>query len=62
MMFHPQGASKQSCSLLAVTCGENSGDKLKKDDAEDKPRYPFPELVSSGRLEVQYLLFGCNQI
>ncbi|XP_062154873.1 AT-rich interactive domain-containing protein 4-like [Alnus glutinosa] len=55
MMFHPQGALKQSCTLLAVTCGENSGDKLKKDAAEDKPRYPFPELVSSGRLEVQTL-------
>jgi hypothetical protein len=60
MMFHPQGALKQSCTLLAVTCGENSGDKLKKDAAEDKPRYPFPEFVSSGRLEVQYSIFGCN--
>jgi hypothetical protein len=31
MMFHPQGTSKYSHSLLAVTCGENSGDKLQKD-------------------------------
>ncbi|XP_042946624.1 AT-rich interactive domain-containing protein 4-like isoform X2 [Carya illinoinensis] len=55
MMFHSQGASKHTCSLLAATCGKNS-EKLKKDDAaEDKPRYPFPELVSSGRLEVQTL-------
>ena len=34
MMFHPQGASKHSRSLPAVTCGENSGDKLQKDAAE----------------------------
>jgi hypothetical protein len=53
MMFHPQGASKYACSLLAVTSGKNFEDKLKKDVVEDKPRYPFPELVSSGRLEVQ---------
>lgn len=50
MMFNPQGASKHTCSLLAVTCGKNFEDK--KDAAEDKPRYPLPELVSSGRLEV----------
>jgi hypothetical protein len=31
MMFHPQGSSKHSRSLLAVTCGENSEDKLQKD-------------------------------
>uniref|UniRef100_A0A2N9FUV4 ARID domain-containing protein n=1 Tax=Fagus sylvatica TaxID=28930 RepID=A0A2N9FUV4_FAGSY len=55
MMFHPQGASKYACSLLAVTSGKNFEDKLKKDVVEDKPRYPFPELVSSGRLEVQTL-------
>ncbi|KAG2722509.1 hypothetical protein I3843_02G114400 [Carya illinoinensis] len=55
MMVHPQGASKHPCSLLAVTCGKISEDKLKKDAAEDEPRYPFPELASSGRLEVQTL-------
>ncbi|KAM4099613.1 hypothetical protein ACB094_05G005000 [Castanea mollissima] len=55
MMFHPQGASKHACSLLAVTSDKNFEDKLKKDVLEDKPRYPFPELVSSGRLEVQTL-------
>lgn len=53
MMFHSQGASKHACSLLAVTSDKNLEDKLKKDVLEDKPRYPFPELVSSGRLEVQ---------
>lgn len=60
MMVHPQGASKHACSLLAVTCGKISEDQLKKDAAEDEPRYPFPELASSGRLEVQYWIFGCN--
>ncbi|KAL5698562.1 hypothetical protein ACHQM5_029587 [Ranunculus cassubicifolius] len=42
---------KNSCSLLAVLCGEGSDYKHK----QDRPRYPFPELVSSGRLEVQTL-------
>lgn len=51
-MFHAQGASKYTCSVLVVTCGEFSEDKRDKDTPEDKLRYPFPELVSSGRLEV----------
>ncbi|KAF4368872.1 hypothetical protein F8388_021484 [Cannabis sativa] len=54
-MFHPQGASKQSCSLLAVTCGGVSESKLKKDVLGNQSAYPFPELVSAGRLEVQTL-------
>lgn len=47
-MFHAQG----TCSVLVVTCGEISEDKRGKETPEDKLRYPFPELVSSGRLEV----------
>ncbi|KAJ8750972.1 hypothetical protein K2173_016153 [Erythroxylum novogranatense] len=58
MMFHAQGPSRNHCSLLAVLSGKNvdrSGNKQKQPLNDDKPRYPFPELVSSGRLEVQVL-------
>ncbi|KAH7546999.1 AT-rich interactive domain-containing protein 4 isoform X1 [Ziziphus jujuba] len=55
-MFNSQGASKQACTLLAVTCGKISESKHKKDVLEDQPIYPFPELISSGRLEVQTLI------
>ncbi|XP_068335853.1 AT-rich interactive domain-containing protein 4-like [Pyrus communis] len=54
-MFHSQGASKHPCSLLVVNCAEISEEKCNKDTADDRLRYPFPELVSSGRLEVQTL-------
>uniref|UniRef100_A0A7C9E915 Uncharacterized protein n=1 Tax=Opuntia streptacantha TaxID=393608 RepID=A0A7C9E915_OPUST len=46
-----QGASKQNCSLLAVLCE----DKLREAPTEERLKYPFPELVSSGRLEVRTL-------
>ncbi|KAF9616149.1 hypothetical protein IFM89_028615 [Coptis chinensis] len=50
-MSSVQGApSKYACSLLAVICGKF------KDRQEDVKRYPFPELASSGRLEVQTLI------
>ncbi|XP_042483705.1 AT-rich interactive domain-containing protein 4 [Macadamia integrifolia] len=55
MMFHAQGPSKNTCSLLAVLCGKIPDYKQKQENSEDHPRYPFPELVSSGRLEVQTL-------
>ncbi|GAB4841934.1 AT-rich interactive domain-containing protein 4 [Ancistrocladus abbreviatus] len=56
MMFHMQGASKHSCSLLAVVFGRVSDDKQRQDAEEDHGlRYPFPKLASSGRLEVQTL-------
>ncbi|KAF9617662.1 hypothetical protein IFM89_037805 [Coptis chinensis] len=42
--------SKYACSLLAVLC------RKLKDKQEDVKRYPFPELTSSGRLEVQTLI------
>lgn len=45
-----QGASKQNCSLLAVVCE----DKL-RGATEERLKYPFPELVSRGRLEVRTL-------
>ena len=54
MMFHSQGPSRH-CSLLAVLSGKSLDSKQKqKEDAasEDQSSYPFPELSSSGRLEV----------
>lgn len=57
-MFNSQGASKQACTLLAVSCGKISESKHKKDVLEDQPIYPFPELISSGRLEVKLNLLS----
>ncbi|KAF8401159.1 hypothetical protein HHK36_014463 [Tetracentron sinense] len=55
MMFHAQGPSKHTCGLLAVLCGKISNNKQNQEVSEDRPIYPVPELVSSGRLEVQTL-------
>uniref|UniRef100_A0A2N9H488 ARID domain-containing protein n=1 Tax=Fagus sylvatica TaxID=28930 RepID=A0A2N9H488_FAGSY len=62
MMFHAQGSSKNQCSLLAVVCGKgNVSDcdwdnvKRKQVISDNEPRYPFPDLTSSGRLQVQVL-------
>ena len=53
-MFHSQGSSKQTCTLLVVTCGKLSESNRKKDVLDDdRPVYPFLELTSSGRLEVK---------
>ncbi|KAK6911804.1 ARID DNA-binding domain [Dillenia turbinata] len=54
-MFHSQGASKYSCSLLAVTCGRICDEKPKQDIPNEPLRFPFPKMVSSGRLEVHAL-------
>ncbi|KAK9131528.1 hypothetical protein Sjap_012015 [Stephania japonica] len=54
-MFHAQGALKNSCTLLAVVCGK-APDIKPQPGLSDKPAsYPFPELSSSGRLEVHTL-------
>ncbi|CAJ2663275.1 unnamed protein product [Trifolium pratense] len=54
LQFHSQGASKQNCTVLAVTSATSSVEqKLKQ--PQNHHIYPFPELVSSGRLEVQTL-------
>lgn len=55
MMLPVTGASKTSCGLLAVFCGTspNSG---RHEVSENGAKYPIPELVSSGRLEVQTLV------
>ncbi|KAF1868925.1 hypothetical protein Lal_00048204 [Lupinus albus] len=52
--FHPQGDTKQkqTCTLLAVTCG-SSFEQQKP--SQNQHNYPFPELVSTGLLEVQTL-------
>ncbi|KAI4379593.1 hypothetical protein MLD38_005871 [Melastoma candidum] len=56
MMFHAQGPSRYHCSLLAVVCGRVDGnDRQKQVAPEDQPRYRFPELTSSGRLQVNVL-------
>ncbi|KAH7680009.1 Zinc finger RING/FYVE/PHD-type protein [Dioscorea alata] len=45
---------RPNCSLLAVLCGEFAG--RRKEEGRNRASYPFPELVSSGRLEVQTLV------
>lgn len=55
-MFHNQGALRQGCSLLAVLCGRKPERKHSEEIFGDGPVYQFPELVSSGRLEVQTLV------
>ncbi|KAG4144457.1 hypothetical protein ERO13_D05G038100v2 [Gossypium hirsutum] len=53
MMFNAQGSSRNHCSLLAVLCSSKvSGNKLRQPVSDHKPRYPFPDIVSSGRLEL----------
>ncbi|XP_022980513.1 AT-rich interactive domain-containing protein 4-like [Cucurbita maxima] len=54
-MLHSVIAARQTCSLLAVTCGSVVKAKCEEDVDEDKLKYPFPGLVSSGRLEVRAL-------
>ncbi|XP_057770655.1 AT-rich interactive domain-containing protein 4-like [Salvia miltiorrhiza] len=55
-MFHTQGALKHTCNLLAVVCSEPAESKRHNDALEEeKRRFPFPEIASSGRLEVQTL-------
>ena len=56
MMFHAQGPLRNHCTLLAVLCGKSGDQKLPLSD--DKPRYPLPELASTGRLEVCFKSLG----
>ncbi|MCD9645402.1 hypothetical protein HAX54_034280 [Datura stramonium] len=44
VMFHSQGASRQSCSLLAVLCGRTADYDQKKDVPDGVSRYCFPRL------------------
>ncbi|XP_024971327.1 AT-rich interactive domain-containing protein 4 [Cynara cardunculus var. scolymus] len=54
-MFHAQGTTKHTCCMLAVLCGRNSNNKDDYDVQGTGLRFPFPEITSSGRLEVQTL-------
>lgn len=59
-MFHTQGALKHTCNLLAVLGSDLAESKRNQDVSEEKRRFPFPEIVSSGRLEVQkWCLLAC---
>ncbi|KAK7304028.1 hypothetical protein RJT34_15021 [Clitoria ternatea] len=56
-MVHSQGPLRH-CSLLAVLSGKSRDNKQKQKQcaaSDDQPPYPFPELSSSGRLEVKVL-------
>ncbi|XP_076925243.1 AT-rich interactive domain-containing protein 4-like [Bidens hawaiensis] len=55
MMFHAQGPAKHSCCMLAVLSQTNNNNKDDDDDATAL-RFPFPDITSSGRLEVQTLI------
>lgn len=57
MMFHAQSSSRNHCSLLAVLSRKFVDDKQKQAATDDKPKYPFPEIASSGRLEVGIIYF-----
>ncbi|KQJ90354.1 AT-rich interactive domain-containing protein 4 [Brachypodium distachyon] len=59
-MSQIQSLSRQSCVLLAVLCGKHADKRLLQgrsgpEAKRPRPSYPFPELGSSGRLEVHTL-------
>ncbi|XP_038990264.1 AT-rich interactive domain-containing protein 4-like [Phoenix dactylifera] len=53
-MFQAQSFSKPGCRLIAVLCGKFA--ERPREEVKHRPLYPFPELVSSGRLEVHTLV------
>nr|CAB3481121.1 unnamed protein product [Digitaria exilis] len=60
-MSQIQSGSWQNCVLLAVRCGkfaekQQTPSSLEPEPKRVRPSYPFPELVSSGRLEVHTLI------
>lgn len=53
MMFHGQGFSRNRCNVVAVVSGELCDTNNQIDGApHQQPKYPFPDLYSSGRLKV----------
>ncbi|KAF8769399.1 hypothetical protein HU200_006590 [Digitaria exilis] len=61
-MSQIQSGSWQNCVLLAVRCGkfaekQQTPASLSPEPKRVRPSYPFPELVSSGRLEVSSVCF-----
>ncbi|CAO2169277.1 unnamed protein product [Urochloa humidicola] len=60
-MSQIQSTSRQNCVLLAVLCGklaekQQKPARLAPELKRVRPSYPFPELISSGRLEVHTLI------
>ncbi|KAJ1268691.1 hypothetical protein BS78_07G154300 [Paspalum vaginatum] len=60
-MSQIQSASRRNCSVLAVLCGkfadkQQAPTRLAPDAKRVRLSYPFPELISSGRLEVHTLI------
>lgn len=55
-MSQIQSFSRQNCVLLAVLCGKHAEKRAQARSGPEakwlRPSYPFPELSSSGRLEV----------
>jgi hypothetical protein len=55
-MSQIQSFSRQNCVLLAVLCGKHAEKRAQARSGLEakrlRPSYPFPELSSSGRLEV----------
>uniref|UniRef100_A0A0D9XE15 ARID domain-containing protein n=1 Tax=Leersia perrieri TaxID=77586 RepID=A0A0D9XE15_9ORYZ len=58
-MSQIQSFSRQNCVLLAVLCGKHADKRAQPRSGPEakrlRPSYPFPELSSSGRLEVHTL-------
>ncbi|WOL02662.1 AT-rich interactive domain-containing protein 4-like [Canna indica] len=52
-MYRSQTSSKQTCMLIAVFCGKYADGRK---EVKHRPLYPFPELISTGRLEVHTLV------
>ncbi|KAL6585237.1 hypothetical protein OROMI_004526 [Orobanche minor] len=59
-MFHTQGPLKNTCHLLAVLSSRTEETKPNQNVLDEKKRFPFPEIVSSRRLEVQTLRNSCT--
>jgi hypothetical protein len=60
-MSQIQSTSRQNCVLLAIRCGrfaekQQTPARLAPEPKRVRPSYPFPELVSCGRLEVHTLI------
>jgi hypothetical protein len=55
-MFHGQGFSRNRCNVVAVVSGAELCDTNNQiDGTSHQPKYPFPDLSSSGRLKFQVL-------
>lgn len=59
-MPHFPSGSRVKCTVLAVLCGKVGKQRAPPcpvpGSQQQRPSYPFPELISSGRLEVHTLI------